>query len=708
MRADRLPQVKLDHVVPKGGLDLVTPPLLLQPGACRSAENFEVDLEGGYSRIGGYERWAMQRSITKEAIYEVTLTLHAVSGSAIIMPNGVQLRGDTSGAKARLLSKLSDGNVASIRELGSDASDVGPLYVTARFVTLYETISKVVLLYAVTGTFVAGENVSFLAEDGSAIHYGLAPETFAGTTADVRVTVAPTVLAEADPVTLAEELDRAAVAFRGSVLAPWSSESTFSVQTLAIETLRGIPLVFSRAPVSSGTALYALYPNEASEYAQRSDSFGAEGYGWSRAGYDTYTGWGGTTIGGDPEYLECVRYNFSGAADGERLYFTTGNTAAFSFHFIGESLAYEGWRGNFNTIPTGMAVDTPTHVAAHKHRLFLSFGSSLQFSTAGDPEDWSPVTGAGELAVGEDITKLQSVIGGDTSVLLIYTTTRIYGLYGDSSSNFSLVLLASDLRVDPKSIQMFGQPIFLADNGVVFLSATSAFGNFKMKTISNQVSPMLKRLAGKLVSSIVIPEKNQYRLFFSNGEGLYFTFSGDKLVGIMPVRHDRPPEIVHLFHNDATGENEFLFACAASRRVYRSDIGPSFDCRPIDAHLFLAFNASRSARINKAYRRASLEIQAEEGYVTFKAMFDTDYASMSTAPSPQQDVDGTLVNAYSAFDDALWDEFYWDGYRVSPQDLPIDGSGENLSLGLSATSYLVWPFTVSGVTTQYIVRRVKR
>jgi hypothetical protein len=40
-----------------GGLDLVTPPLVVPPGKVLSSKNYEPADEGGYRRITGYERY---------------------------------------------------------------------------------------------------------------------------------------------------------------------------------------------------------------------------------------------------------------------------------------------------------------------------------------------------------------------------------------------------------------------------------------------------------------------------------------------------------------------------------------------------------------------------------------------------------------------------------------------------------------------------
>ena len=698
MRGNDLPQVKLDYVVPKGGLDLVTPPLLMPPGACRAAQNFEVDLEGGYSRIGGYERWSYVPPAAKATFYTATIQLYT-AGPATRFGH-FTIRGVTSGATARVLPWLSDAQVEAARTGQSDQRDFLNEDLGRRFY-IYQNVPLVVFLYEVKGTFIEGEGLATLTENQLVEYSNPSGTGVYAFPVDLKMDVAPVLLSNTNPLSYATELDRALIAYSLSVSLPDSS-SAAEYTTLAIETLRGRPIVLASVKSSQlgNTVVWAYVPDAVSPIVLSASAMTSYPYGWFPA--DVLQSMGITV---DAEYLEVVRYNFSGAADGERLYMVWGEGKAFRVWLA----STDPPTTDASVITTGMATDAPEHIAVHKHRLFLSFGSSLQFSAAGDPDSWTPVLGAGELAVGEQITKLQSVIGGETSVLLVYTTTRIYGLYGDTSSNFNLVLLASDIRVDPKSIQMFGQPIFLTDRGVMFLNAVDSFGNFKLDAVSNQVAPMLKRLTGRLASSIVIPEKNQYRLFFDTGDALFFTFAGTKLIGVMPIFYDRVPEVVHLFHDERTSEDLFLFASRrVSRRIYRGDIGPSFDCRTIDSYFFLSFNASKTARVNKAYRHAALELQSEEGYVTFKASFEADYAARQTFPTPEPDVAGSAVNAYSAYDDALWDEFYWDGNKVSPQELSIDGSGENFSLGVSSSSYLTWPFTLSGVILHYFIRRIKR
>jgi hypothetical protein len=53
----------------QGGFDLTTPSLTLKPGAFRTGQNFVVAATGGYSRVGGYERYSGQPSPSDATYY---------------------------------------------------------------------------------------------------------------------------------------------------------------------------------------------------------------------------------------------------------------------------------------------------------------------------------------------------------------------------------------------------------------------------------------------------------------------------------------------------------------------------------------------------------------------------------------------------------------------------------------------------------------
>ncbi len=84
----------------KGGLDLVTPAAIIDPGKVIGAKNYEPDDEGGYRRLFGYERFDGLPS-PSDAFYTL-LNFDAGTGAAIVATDIVT--GDTSGATSEVLS----------------------------------------------------------------------------------------------------------------------------------------------------------------------------------------------------------------------------------------------------------------------------------------------------------------------------------------------------------------------------------------------------------------------------------------------------------------------------------------------------------------------------------------------------------------------------------------------------------------------------
>lgn len=128
-----------------GGLDLLTPVLQLKPGYVKDALNFEQSINGGYTRIAGYERFD-GKAAPSAALY---FTLTATPIGTIVA--GATITGSTSGATGRVLSVVA-----------LDAGQAAIAYTLA------------------TGTFVAGEDLTVggpvLATNISAGGGGTAPD----------------------------------------------------------------------------------------------------------------------------------------------------------------------------------------------------------------------------------------------------------------------------------------------------------------------------------------------------------------------------------------------------------------------------------------------------------------------------------------------------------------------------------------------------
>ena len=423
-------------------------------------------------------------------------------------------------------------------------------------------------------------------------------------------------------------------------------------------------------------------------YAWRNNTAGTE----ARMYRSSNTGWQLVTtpvLAPDGRY-ETVVANFGGGTANYKLYGCDGKNKAFMFDGT-----------TFTQITTGMASDTPEHIAFHKQHLFLSFGASLQFSALGNPASWTPILGAGELAMNAPITNLIPLPGNQQSGALgVYTRTDTSVLYGTSSTDFQLTTFNTGTGARAYTAQNLDQAYVLDDRGIISLGTSLNFGNFLPASLSMVIRPFLEQRLNLACASSLNRIKGQYRVFFNDGTAVYMTVNNGKLMGCMPIQYLRPAL--------CTTEGEFLDGTAVAffgsndGFVYQFDAGTSFDGVAIAANLNLVYNSTRSPRILKRYRKASVELTGDS-YCEIAFGYDLAYRSTALTQPLDQGYSNDLRSSY--WDDMTWDNFVWDGSDISPSEIEITGTAENIAIRISSVSALFQPFTVNNIILHYTPRR---
>jgi len=277
-------------------------------------------------------------------------------------------------------------------------------------------------------------------------------------------------------------------------------------------------------------------------------------------------------------------------------------------------------------------------------------------------------------------------------------------LYGSSEADFQLNSFEDSAGAKARSGQRLGALFVLDDTGVLALTATLNFGNFVANTLTLNIRPFLQARRNLATASLVNREKGQYRLFFSDGAGLYITLVNGKLVGAMPVQF---PDVVRCAcAAESPDGTETAFFGSDDGWVYRLDAGTSFDGDAIDWDLTLVPANQRTPRQNKRYRKATFEIQGDS-YAEFSVAFDLAYGSTERAQQTvADDVEVLLQNSY--WDSFTWDLFTWDGRVLAPSEVSIDGSGENIATRITGLSAAFEPFTINSQILTYSPRGRKR
>lgn len=680
MKMDQLPQVRYDLIRLAGGLDQVTPTLSLKPGIVRRAANFECSITGGYTRIGGYERFDGRPAPSASRYFILSGT---VIGAVSV---GDTVTGGTSHATGKVIA-LPTGQVVLTRQTGT--------FVPGE----YLTVSAVIVMTGIQIVGVAAEGIT------DATYKELAANDYR---ADIQA------VPGSGPVRGVMFFNDSIYAWRnnagGTALAMYrSSASGWTAVDLGLE------LAFDdgSTEITEGTTVVGGTSGATGVVRRvlvQAGSWGGTPHASGRLIFTSITGTfvdnehinvGGTKYAlanGTQSQMtwlpdgrvQAVVANFGGGQNNRRMYFCDGKNRAFE------------WDGTYLVpITTNMSPDVPTRIQVHKQHLFLAFGHSLQFSGLGEPYQWDPLVGAGEIAMNAPITNL-IVLPGDQSsgAMGVYTENDTSVLYGSSEADFKLSNFNTGTGALAYTAQNMDQTYALSERGVMGMGTTLNFGNFLAASLTMNIRPFIQARRNLASASVVNREKGQYRLFFSDGYGVYLTIANNNYMGAMPVQFPNP--VTCTTEGGNVDGPELSYFGSTNGFVYTLDAGTSFDGAVIPANITLVYNSTNSPRILKRYRRASVELTGDSF-----AEFAFGYALGYRTPELDQPADEVYTNDLRSayWDSFTWDNFVFDGRDLSPSEVEVTGTAENMAISLSSVSNLLQPFTVNSIIVHYTMRR---
>ena len=206
--------------------------------------------------------------------------------------------------------------------------------------------------------------------------------------------------------------------------------------------------------------------------------------------------------------------------------------------------------GTVNFAGLGTAPSDTSMVAAFKNHMFYAGMSAepntIVFSALGDENDFTSGNGAGSLNVDSTIIALKSFRGD----LIIFCEDRIYKLSGSALADFAVAPISRNVGCsDAHSIQEIGgDVIFLAPDGLRTIAGTARIGDVELGTVSKQIQDRVGDIGFNNISSVVIRDKSQYRLFYPTTGG---TESSSK--GIIGVLKSNPSGQVGWEYSDIRG-----------------------------------------------------------------------------------------------------------------------------------------------------------
>lgn len=674
----QMPAVKFDLIHLKGGWDQKTPTLDLPSGYCKEALNFECSVTGGYSRIAGYERYDGQAK-PSDAVFK---TISVVS-FATVPTVGTTVSGATSGATGVVIATAADyivitkttGTFSTSEVIMNGLTVVG----TAKIPTTGVSIQNAAIY---TGLAADQYRANITAVPGSGPTIGCT--LFNDVVYALRANVGGT----------AVDLYKSTVA--GWVQVPFFNELSFTAGTTAPAdgatiTQGAVTATIRRVMRQSG----AWTGSAAGRFIVTNPVGGNFVAGAATIGATTVTLSGVQTAitmapGGKMEWAEG---NFAGGVSTARIYGCDSVNRAFEFDGI--TLA---------PIVTGTTPDAPKHISVHKNYLFISVQSALVFSAPGLPYDWTALSGAGVIGVGQNITGLCVLPGAQTTATLLVTSREnTFMLYGIGAASWNLVTFNTGAGALDYTIQNMAQTYWMDDRGVVSLQTSLNYGNFDQSTLTANINKFIEEKRTRVTYSTLDRRRSQYRVFFNDGTGLYLTSVNGQVMGSMPVYFPNPVYMAD--ERKYSDGSEASFFCSTNGFVYQMDKGTSFDGVAIDAYITLNYNSSGSARIRKRYRKCALEMSSN-GFcqVSFGYLLGYSSTSISQALPVSYSTDVQVMQ----WDNFTWDNFTWDGRTLSPTECEMTGTAENVAIVFRSSTPYYQQFTINSAIVHYSMRRAMR
>jgi hypothetical protein len=401
--------------------------------------------------------------------------------------------------------------------------------------------------------------------------------------------------------------------------------------------------------------------------------------------------------------LQFVNFESISSINGA-LYFVDGSNK------IGEFYIHEDGSYHFEDInedaPIGCSL-----IERYAERIIVSGQvdnpSTIYYSNRLQPWDFTGAS-AGSIDVGDVVTGIKVF----RNSLIIFCKNSIYELTNLDSTPIIKSVTKNIGCVSGNSIQEIGGDlIFLAPDGLRTVAGTARIDDVELSSISRKILPLvndiINNLANYTISSMVIRERSQYRLFYyqsgqaaSGQKGIIGTFKYNS-EGIpafewsqtkgLPVKfctsdvNNAGTEVLH--HTDETGY------------VYKHDTGNSFDGANVEAEFQTPDMDYGDNGLRKSLYKVKTNIEPEGTQNDLLLRIRYDFES-SEVPQPGNFAVGNLSSA-SLFGTALFGTGIFGATTLPSKSILVTGSGFSNNFKFFSDDINA-PYSVNGMFVSFI------
>ena len=394
----------------------------------------------------------------------------------------------------------------------------------------------------------------------------------------------------------------------------------------------------------------------------------------------------------------------------------TGRTSAGRYTFFRYNLAgtdFIIWADGANNatkydgttvtdINASGAPANPKFVTGFKDHIFFAGMSStpqqVTFTAPFTDNDFATSNGAGTIKVDSNITGLFPF----RDSLFIFCEERIFKLTGSTSSDFAVQPVTREIGcLNNFTIQEFaGDIVFLGPDGLRTVAGTEKIGDVELGTISRPVQKRFQELTDvDEFTSVVIPDKTQYRIFFSNASTVRASTEG-----IICVRRGEGYEFgdtlgIRASATDSTvvAGTSFILHGDFDGYVYRQEQGNDFDGNQIVGKYRSPDLTMGDAGIRKNFQRVIINY-APEAAVNADLFLRYDYEAPDVARPAAYPFDtSTIVAVYGS---ALYNTSTYGGQTNPLVRQPVEGSGFAVALRVNDRGTSA-PYSLKGFQLEF-------
>ena len=330
--------------------------------------------------------------------------------------------------------------------------------------------------------------------------------------------------------------------------------------------------------------------------------------------------------------------------------------------------------------------------------------STVFYSATLDPTSFSG-TGSGSIVVEDQIEGIREF----RNELFIFCTNSIFKLINiNNSSTIAIVPVTKNVGcLSGYSIQEIGGDlIFLAPDGLRTVAGTARIGDVELGTVSKAIQPLVTNLAENInsfvIDSVVLREKSQYRLFYTNTsleqtqqKGIIGTLRPDGF----QWSETRGLEVTAIGSGFDNNNIEQYYHGDTNGFVYQHDTGNSFDGSNILARFETPNYDYGDLGTLKTLHYLKVSASSE-GITEPDVQVRFDYGN-TNVPQPTNLFDLGVINPPSKFGDALFNTNVFGGGDNPLIRVPLQGSGTSNNFTIISDDTKP-PYTINGFYVDYI------